>query len=93
MLTKARVSSKATLRISIKDLLKDLPFLMHEPLRASRYYARASQSLVIQADDSRKQADNAELCWQRFHQLLKEVASNAVPGMTSDYQRSKVKKL
>lgn len=66
---------------------------MHEPLRASRYYAKASESLVIQADDSRKQADNAELCWQRFHQLLKGVASSAVPGTTSDYQKSKVKKL
>lgn len=66
---------------------------MHDPLRASRYYAKTSESLVIQADDSRKQADNAELCWQRFYQLLKEVAGTAVPGITSDYQRSKVKKL
>ncbi|RDI78506.1 hypothetical protein Vi05172_g11480 [Venturia inaequalis] len=88
-----KVSSKATLRVPAKHLLKDLPTLMHGPLRASRYYAKASESLVIQADDSRKQADNAELCWQRFHQLLKEVAGKAVPGVTSDSQRSKVKNL
>ncbi|TID14440.1 hypothetical protein E6O75_ATG09519 [Venturia nashicola] len=75
-----KVSSKATLRVSVKDLLKDLPLLMHEPLYACRYYAKASESLVIQADDSRKQADNAELCWQRLYQLLKEVASIAVPA-------------
>ncbi|QDS77856.1 hypothetical protein FKW77_000143 [Venturia effusa] len=88
-----KVSSKATLRVPANDLLKDLPILMHEPLRASRYYAKASNNLVIQADDSRKQADNAERCWERFHQLLKETAGKAVPGITSDYQKSKVKSL
>jgi peptidyl-tRNA hydrolase ICT1 len=81
------------MKTPLDSLLPLLPSLFHAPLRQSRYYAKNSNAIVIQADDSRKQADNAHLCFVRLHQLIAEIGANVVPGETSDEQRKRVKNL
>jgi peptidyl-tRNA hydrolase ICT1 len=49
--------------------------------------------MVIQADDSRKQNDNAQSCYARLHQVIVEAGRNAVPGETSAEQAKRVKDL
>jgi peptidyl-tRNA hydrolase ICT1 len=66
---------------------------MHAPIRQSRYYAKSSNSLVIQADDSRKQADNTHLCYKRLLELIAEIGRELVPGETSAQQKARVKNL
>ena len=68
-----RVSSKATLRLPTSSILPLLPPILREPLLSSRYHAPKSDSLIIQADDSRKQADNANACFRRLHSLILEI--------------------
>lgn len=60
---------------------------------ASRYYAEKSRSLLIQADESRKQAANRETCYRKLHELVVELARDRIPGETSESQKEKVKKL
>ena len=87
------MSSKATLRVSLEQLLPLLPSLTHQALRDSRYYARSSNSIVIQADESRKQSDNSRKCLLRLHGLICDIARAAIPGETSEAQKERVKKL
>jgi peptidyl-tRNA hydrolase ICT1 len=81
------------MRLPLGGLLPLLPSLLHAPLLQSRYYAKNGNALVIQADDSRKQADNAHLCFVRLHQLITEIGEKVVPGETSDEQSKRVKNL
>jgi peptidyl-tRNA hydrolase ICT1 len=81
------------MRLPLDSLLPLLPPLMHDPLRKSRYYAKNGNALVIQADDSRKQADNAHLCFVRLHQLISEIGESVVPGETSEGQKKRVQNL
>jgi peptidyl-tRNA hydrolase ICT1 len=87
------MSSKATLRVPLEQLLPLLPPLTHQALRDSRFYARNSNSIVIQADESRKQSDNSRQCLVRLHSLIREIAQTAIPGETSEAQKERVKKL
>jgi peptidyl-tRNA hydrolase ICT1 len=87
------VSSKATLRIGLNSLLPLIPSLLHQQLRQSRYYAPNSDSIVIQADDSRKQADNAHHCFVKLNSLISEAAEQMIPGETSDEQKQRVQNL
>jgi len=88
-----KMSSKATLRVSLDQLLPLLPSLTHQALRDSRYYARNSNSIVIHADESRRQHDNSHKCVLRLHSLICDIARGAIPGETSEAQKEKVKKL
>jgi peptidyl-tRNA hydrolase ICT1 len=74
-------------------LLPLVPSLLHQPIRQSRYYAAKSNSIVIQADDSRKQTDNALHCFAKLHSLVTEVGINTLPGETSAVQKEHVKTL
>lgn len=89
----ARVNSKATLRLPLEFLLPLVPSLLHDGIRASRYYAGKSDSIIIQADDSRKQQDNVQSCYARLHHLIVDAGASVVPGETSEAQRSRVKGL
>jgi peptidyl-tRNA hydrolase ICT1 len=62
-------------------------------MRQSRYFAPNSNSIVIQADDSRKQADNAHHCFVKLNSLISEAAEQAIPGETSEEQKQHVRKL
>lgn len=88
-----RVSSKASLRLPTASLLPLLPPLLHPAILSSRYHAPKSHDLVIQSDDSRKQADNANACFRKLHELIVAAGRDAVPGETSDEQKKRVEGL
>lgn len=92
MLNHARVNSKATLKVPLDALLPMVPSLLHPHIRASRYVAAKSNSIVIQSDDSRKQSDNASSCYRRLLETLAAAGRN-IPGETSAEQAQRVKHL
>jgi peptidyl-tRNA hydrolase ICT1 len=49
--------------------------------------------MVVQADDSRKQSDNAHSCYKRLFDAIVEAGQNAVPNETSAEQSQRVKNL
>ncbi|KAM0717458.1 hypothetical protein Q7P37_007310 [Cladosporium fusiforme] len=63
------------------------------PLLSSRYHAPKTSALIIQADDARKQADNAAACFKKLHALIREIAAAAVPNETGAGQAERVAKL
>lgn len=88
-----RVNSKATLKVPLDTLLQHVPTAIHGELRRSRYVAAKSNSLVVQADDSRKQNDNAHSCYRRLYEAIVEAGQHAVPSETSAEQVQRVKSL
>ncbi|OJJ85780.1 peptidyl-tRNA hydrolase domain protein [Aspergillus glaucus CBS 516.65] len=88
-----KVNSKATLKVSLDSLLPLIPRAIHSQLQSSRYVAQRTNTLVIQSEESRKQAANVETCFDKLHQLLRSSANEAIPGETSQNQRQKVQKL
>lgn len=87
------MSSKATLRIPTSSLLPLLPKLLRPIIVGSRYHAPKSGDVVIQADDSRKQAENVEVCFRKLHELIMQAGRDVVPGETSPEQRKRVEGL
>ncbi|KAJ4412623.1 hypothetical protein N0V91_000382 [Didymella pomorum] len=59
----------------------------------SRYVAAKSNDIIVQADDSRKQNDNALACYKRLYDAIVEAGRNAVPNETSAEQQRHVKNL
>lgn len=88
-----RTNSKATARFQWKDLSSMVPRILHQYLRKSQYYAPNSESLVIQADSSRKQRDNVDQCFQILRDLIITAGKVAVKGETSPEQAARVKGL
>ncbi|KAJ6115679.1 hypothetical protein N7523_006096 [Penicillium sp. IBT 18751x] len=88
-----KVNSKATLKLSLDALLPQIPFVLHAPLRASRYAVSQGQALLIQSDESRKQASNVDSCFDKLHQLLRSTAEAVIPGETSPEQQKRVRDL
>ena len=76
----------------MKDLLPLIPITLHETIKASQYYAKRSDSLVIQSDSSRKQGENVEACYTKLQDLIR-VAGNNIRGETSPEQAAKVRRL
>lgn len=70
-----------------------LPRALHPGVRASRYYADKSDSLLIQADDSRKSAINKDTCYRKLAELIDDIYRATIPGETSEEQKEKVQKL
>lgn len=88
-----RVNSKATLKIPLDTLLPVIPRVVHSQLLSSRYVALRSNTLVIQSEESRKQASNVETCFEKLYQLLRSSAEEVIPGETSQDQRERVHRL
>ncbi|KAF2096341.1 peptidyl-tRNA hydrolase domain-containing protein [Rhizodiscina lignyota] len=88
-----KVNSKATLRVPLSSLLPHIPPLLHQLVRNSPYYAKNSDSLLIQASDSRKQRDNLHACYVKLDQVVLDGAAKLLPGETSEAQRERVKNL
>lgn len=88
-----RVNSKATARFQMRDLTPLVPSIIHQQLQKSQYYAPNSQTLVIQADDSRKQSDNVDQCFRRLRDLILAAGKSVVKGETSPEQKARVKQL
>ena len=89
----SRVNSKATVRFQMKDLTSIIPAVLHPQLRASKYYAENSHSLVFHADGSRKQSDNIHECFHKLQLLIEATGKTAVKGETSPDQAARVKSL
>ncbi|KAJ8115586.1 hypothetical protein OPT61_g2794 [Boeremia exigua] len=88
-----RVNSKATLRVPLGALLNHVPTALHDEIRRSRYLAAKSNDLVVQADDSRKQNDNAHACYKRLYEAILDAGRTAIPNETSAEQMRHVKNL
>ncbi|OAK99944.1 peptidyl-tRNA hydrolase domain-containing protein [Phaeosphaeriaceae sp. SRC1lsM3a] len=88
-----KVNSKATLRVPLDALLHHVPTALHGEIRRSRYVAARSNAIIVQADDSRKQSDNAHSCYRRLFDAIVEAGHHAVPNETSAEQAQHVKKL
>jgi peptidyl-tRNA hydrolase ICT1 len=88
-----RVNSKATLKVPLAALLQHVPSALHGELHGSRYLAERASALIIQADDSRKQNDNAHSCYRRLYEAIVDAGHRAIPGETSAEQADRVKKL
>ena len=88
-----RVNSKAQLRVPIDRLFDRLPRLLHGPVLSSRFHMANSRSLLIQADDSRKQVENRDACYRKLYEFLAGLASANIPGATPEHQKQKVKNL
>ncbi|KAI5198625.1 hypothetical protein E4T39_06662 [Aureobasidium subglaciale] len=84
------VNSKATLRLPLSALLPMLPVVLRPAVSKSRYSAK--DDLVIQADDSRKQAENVHRCFIKLHEMIVQAGREVVPGETSAEQVERVKK-
>lgn len=91
--TSNRTSSKATLRLSTSALLPLLPEPLHASILSSRFVAPTSGDIVIQADDSRKQAENAQACHRKLLEVIREAGAQSVPGETSVEQKIRVQRL
>jgi len=87
-----KVNSKAQLRVHLDRLLPVIPLALHNALRLSRYYAK-DNTLLIQSDDSRKQATNRDTCWSKLCMEISRVGKDVIPGETSEEQKERVKEL
>jgi peptidyl-tRNA hydrolase ICT1 len=67
--------------------------VFHSVVQESRYVASRSGEIVIQADSSRKQAENVHECYKKLHQLIVEAAKDTIPGETSEGKARRVKVL
>lgn len=88
-----RVNSKATVRYRMSKLFTATPAILHAALRASKYFAEKSNSLVIQADGSRRQADNVQECFQKLKLLIESAGKNVIRGETTPEKMAKVRQL
>ncbi|KAH8724673.1 hypothetical protein GQ44DRAFT_708583 [Phaeosphaeriaceae sp. PMI808] len=88
-----RVNSKATLRIPLDALLHHVPHVLHPQLKAHRYVAAKSRAIIVQADDSRNQKDNADSCYQRVYLAMLEAGKHTIPNQTTAEQSQLVKNL
>ena len=74
-------------------LLHYVPAALHGEIRRSRYLAARSNTIIVQADDSRKQSDNAQSCYRRIYEAIARAGQDAVPAETSAAQVQRVKQL
>lgn len=81
------------MRIPLKKVLPLVPNVFHDELRKSRYYAANSDALVLQSDEDRKQAANLNKCFRKLNDMMRETATNALPGETSASQKKRVERL
>ncbi|KAF1838020.1 hypothetical protein BDW02DRAFT_595112 [Decorospora gaudefroyi] len=88
-----KVNSKATLKVPLDALLQHVPAALHGEIRRSRYVAARSNTIMVQADDSRKQSENAHSCYKRLYEAIAEAGRRAVPTETPAEQVQRVKAL
>jgi peptidyl-tRNA hydrolase ICT1 len=76
------------------DVLEShVPEIIHEQLRASRYYVHSSNSILIQCDEHRNQTSNKEETYRRLNEEIRRLYNEKVPGVASDEQRKRVEDL
>lgn len=85
-----KVNSKATLKVSLKDLLALIPSALHARIRESPYVTGRGEAIVISSDDQRKQIANTETCFAKLSDLIKDAGAKSIPGQTSAETRERV---
>lgn len=90
---KARVHTKANLRIKTQDLLPLLPKVVRPEILSSRYYTKNSQSLMVSSDGSRTQATNLQECYEKLYDAIVSAARSTVRGETAVGKEAKLKAL
>ncbi|KAJ4291161.1 hypothetical protein N0V90_010359 [Kalmusia sp. IMI 367209] len=88
-----KVNSKATLQVPLDKLFCYVPSALHHAIKSSRYVAERSSAIIIQADDSRNQNDNAHSCYKRLYEAIVDAGRATIPGETSAEQAKRVKDL
>ena len=91
-----KLNTKATLRFSLtkSQIHSYFPRLVLSHIKSSPHTSRfvtKTDDLLVQADGSRKQADNVEECFQKLWEAV--VRAVDLRGETSEEQRGKVVKL
>tara|TARA_R110002003_G_scaffold68_26_gene6255 strand:+ start:4258 stop:4563 length:306 start_codon:yes stop_codon:yes gene_type:complete len=81
------------LRVPLDALLRHVPTALHGEIKRSRYVTATSNAMIVQADDSRKQSDNARSCYRRLYDAIVQAGYHAVPNETSAEQSQHVKNL
>ena len=77
----------------LERLLPLVPALLHHGIRSSRYFIEKTNSLLIEADNNRKQMANKDACYTKLFQLVADIGKQTIPGETSEEQKGRVKKL
>ncbi|CZR64235.1 uncharacterized protein PAC_14133 [Phialocephala subalpina] len=88
-----KTASKATTTWSVKALMPHVPKVLHRELRACRYYASSSDSIVIQCDSDRSQTSNEKENFERLTEEITKMYKKRVPGVTSAEQKQRVEKI
>ena len=88
-----RTNSKATLRVTLKDLSPYVPKLLLEQLYTVSCYARNTNSLVFQGQASRKQSDNIQECLEKLRGVLMAACKSVIRGETTPAQVERAKNL
>lgn len=93
MLTHSRTNSKATATWPVSKIADHVPPMIIKELRASRYYSRNSDALVIASQEGRVQRDNEEDCHEKLYSHIMDIAKRIIPGETDPETKEKHAKL
>jgi peptidyl-tRNA hydrolase ICT1 len=88
--TQQRLATKATLHLDLTNRAGFLPDYILRKVRENSRHLTKNDEIVIQADDSRKQPQNVEECFNRLHKILLSCVAKDVPGATSAEQKKRV---
>ncbi|KIY50212.1 hypothetical protein FISHEDRAFT_39595 [Fistulina hepatica ATCC 64428] len=86
-----KVNTKATARCAVKSSW--IPLWAHTALRASRYYVKSTDTIVISSMEHRSQAENVEECLTKLRGLIQSCASASLKTETSQAQKERVEML
>ncbi|KAA8895061.1 hypothetical protein FN846DRAFT_971360 [Sphaerosporella brunnea] len=88
-----KLSTKATLHLSLKTASEFLPGFVVKKVRENSRHLTKDDEIVLQADESRKQSENMQAAFHRLHQILVSSVAADVPGVTSAEQKQRVAQL
>ncbi|KAI1505112.1 hypothetical protein F5X99DRAFT_369597 [Biscogniauxia marginata] len=78
-----KTESKATTVWTIDELSRGLPKLMRSVLRTSKYYAKGSDSITIQAQTQRSRSANTDDNHMKLVEELRKMYRENIPAATS----------
>jgi len=88
-----RTSSKATTVWPVPAIFDYVPKALHTDIRNSRYYVASSNSLIIQCDTNRSQAENENETHGRLFDEIKQIYKKRIPGITTPETKKRIEQL
>lgn len=88
-----RTDSKATTAWALEDLEQLCPKLLHAGLRASKFFAKRSNCIVLHAETHRSRTANLEENQRKLFQELERIYNAAVPEAQSTEKARKYERL